>query len=95
MLLQQILAECEDGHHQTQFVLQIVDITRLVEFIHHPLDGFFRLLVSQQFQGFRLQLRYFHSSGNGIAQTFAFRCTKSLEPLSVFNDVKSDASINV
>ena len=52
MFLQQILAECEDGHHQTQFVLQIVDIARLVEFIHHPLDGFFRLLVGQQFQGF-------------------------------------------
>ena len=95
VFLQQILAECEDGHHQTQFVLQIVDIARLVEFIHHPLDGFFRLLVGQQFQGFRLQLSYFHSGGNGIAQTFAFRCTKSLEPLSVFNDVKSDASINV
>ena len=89
----QIFAQGENRHHQAEFVLQVVDISRLVELIHHPLDGVFRLVVVEELERLNLEFCHFHFGGNLIAYALTFCGAESLEPFRLFEHVEGDAAI--
>ena len=90
---EQIVAQGEQRHHQPEFVLQVVDISRLVELMHHPLDGVFRLVVVEELERLDLEFCHFHFGGNLIADAFALCGAKSLEPFRIFEHVEGNAAI--